>query len=290
MSARGLRPPRRPGRCDRRWSPGRGPSVGTETWVPPASRQASISAVRPSTPIRGGITQSAPKSSAALPWPPRRSRRRFHASTTCSMLPPKKMKPSAEPGARSNAASPNPPSQIGMGCAGFGSSAALSTRWNRPEKSTRGSCEQLAQQLDLLLLPCAAGAEVLPEGLVLDVVPADPHAEAKSTAGQEIDIGRLPCHERGLALRQDQDPGGETDPLGDASEVGEHHERIVKRVVLGVAAGQRRRSIGVNGTEHVVVGEEVVEAEIFHRCADSANSVGSPRSSFCGYTTPICMR
>ncbi len=38
--------------------------------------------------------------------------------------------------------------------------------------------EQPAKQLDLLLLPGPAGAEVLAEGLILDVVPADSHAEA----------------------------------------------------------------------------------------------------------------
>ena len=131
--------------------------------------------------------------------------------------------------------------------------------------------EQPAKQLDLLLLPGAAGTEVLPEGLVLDVVPADPHTEAQPTAGQEIDIGRLPCHERGLALRKDQDPGGETDSLGDAGQIGEHHERVVERVVLGVGARQRRRSIGVNGTEHVVVGEQVVEAQVLDRSPDPPN-------------------
>ena len=90
--------------------------------------------------------------------------------------------------------------------------------------------------------------EVLPEGVVLDVVPADPDAEAQPAAGEQIDVGRLPGHERRLALREDQDPGGEPDPLGDGGQVGEHHERVVERVVLGVRAGERRRSIGVHGT------------------------------------------
>jgi hypothetical protein len=43
------------------------------------------------------------------------------------------------------------------------------------------------------------------------MVPADSHAQAQPAAGQKINIGRLPRHERGLALREDQDPGGETD-------------------------------------------------------------------------------
>jgi hypothetical protein len=63
--------------------------------------------------------------------------------------------------------------------------------------------------------------EVLPDSLVLDRVPADPYTEAQSTAGQEINIGRLACDEGCLALRKDEDPGGETDSLGDAGQIGE---------------------------------------------------------------------
>jgi hypothetical protein len=72
-----------------------------------------------------------------------------------------------------------------------------------------------------------------------------------------------------LALREDQDSGGEAEAFGDAGQVGEHHERVVERVVLGVGARQLRRSVGVNGTEHVVVGEEVVKAPVLDRSADS---------------------
>ena len=247
------------------------PIVTTETWVPPASRQASISAgevayaaARKRHIVRAEVVDRPAEAAHAIAQPVPGVDAVVDAAT-------EKMKPSASRAARSNAASPDPPSQIGMDRAGFGTSAARSTRSKRPEKSTTGSVNKPAKQLDLLLLPGAAGTEVLPEGLVLDVVPADPHAETQPTAGQEIDIGRLPCHERGLALRKDQDPGGETDSLGDAGQIGEHHERVVERVVLGVGARQRRRSIGVNGTEHVVVGEEVVEAQVLDRSPDPPN-------------------
>ena len=60
--------------------------------------------------------------------------------------------------------------------------------------------EELAEQPDLLLLPGVAGTEVLPEGLVLDMVPADSHAQTQPTLGQEVDVGCLPRHERCLAL------------------------------------------------------------------------------------------
>ena len=55
-------------------------------------------------------------------------------------------------------------------------------------------------------------------------------------------------------------------------QIGEHHERIVERVVLGVGPSQRRRPIGMNGTEHVVVGEEVVKAQVLDRFPNPPNS------------------
>jgi hypothetical protein len=48
------------------------------------------------------------------------------------------------------------------------------------------------------------------------MVPADSHAQAQPAPGQQVNVGRLPRHEPGLALREDQDAGGEADPLGDA--------------------------------------------------------------------------
>ncbi len=96
----------------------------------------------------------------------------------------------------------------------------------------------------------------------------------ESPRGQEVDVCCLSRDERGLTLREDQDPRGEVDPLGDGGQVGEHHERVVERVVLRVRARQWRRSLGVHGTEHVVIGEQVVEAEALDRCADLTNGVG----------------
>lgn len=42
--------------------------------------------------------------------------------------------------------------------------------------------------------------------------------------------------------------------------------------MLGVGARQLRRPIGVNGAEHVVIGEEVVKAQAFGRSPDPPNS------------------
>ena len=97
---------------------------------------------------------------------------------------------------------------------------------NRRSSSICSSCRE------------AAGTEVLAQGLVLHVAPTDAHTQAQPTAGQQINIGRLPRHERCLALRKDQNPGGEPDALGHAGQKGEHHERVVERV------GPRCRSAG----------------------------------------------
>jgi hypothetical protein len=108
------------------------------------------------------------------------------------------------------------------------------------------------------------------------MVPADSNAQAQPPPGQQVNVGRLPCHERCLALREDQDPGGEPDPLGDASEVGEHHQRVVERVVLGVGAGQRGRPASVDGAEHVIVGEDVVKAQVLSPCPELPDSARVP--------------
>ena len=77
------------------------------------------------------------------------------------------------------------------------------------------------------------------------MAPADADSEPQATTREQIDIGGLPCHERCLTLRKDQDPGREADPLRDAGQVPEHDERVVKRVMLVVRAGQLRRPISM---------------------------------------------
>jgi len=48
----------------------------------------------------------------------------------------------------------------------------------------------------------------------------------------------------------------------------------VERIALGIGAEQFRRSIGVNGPEHMLVGEEVGEAQVFDRSPKSPNGGG----------------
>ena len=128
-----------------------------------------------------------------------------------------------------------------------------------------GLGEQLAEKLDLLLLPPTAPSELLPEGLVLDVVPADPHTEPQPTARQKVHVSCLPSHERCLALREHHDPGGELDSLRDTGQIGEHDERVMERVKLRVRPGQPPRPVGMHRAEHMVVGKQMVKASIFCR-------------------------
>jgi hypothetical protein len=107
--------------------------------------------------------------------------------------------------------------------------------------------------------------EFLAEGLVLDVVPADAYTQAQSTTGQKVNIGRLPRDERRLTLGKDKDTRGKTNSQRNGSQIRKHHERVMERVVLGVGAGELRSSTGVDGAEHMVVGEEVVEAQVLDR-------------------------
>src|SRR5258705_10614633 len=82
-------------------------------------------------------------------------------------------------------------------------------------KVNDGFNEQSSKQVDLLLFPCTATAEVLSEGFILDMVPADAHSEAKSTSGKQIDVGGLAGDQCCLTLRKHENPGGQTDSFGD---------------------------------------------------------------------------
>ena len=120
--------------------------------------------------------------------------------------------------------------------------------------------------------------KILPKGLVLDGIPTHSYPQPQPTAGQEIDVSRLPRHQCGLALGKDQDPGHKSDSFGDTGQVAEHHEWVVKRIVLVIGAHQRGRPIGMNGPEYVLIGEKMVEAQVFHCSAESPDRSGiSPR-------------
>ena len=173
-----------------------------------------------------------------------------------------------------------PPRRIRPARSGWGESASAQGGSVDPVESTgevdNGFAEQSAKQLDLLLLPNAAGTEVLAQRLVLDVVPPDAHTEAQPAAGQEIDIGRLPRHERPSAAAAGPGFRWRMDPLRDGGQIGEQHQRVVERVALGIAAGQPRRSTGVDSAEQVVIGEKVVKAQVLDRSPDPPYRVWVP--------------
>ncbi|HXC78099.1 MAG TPA: hypothetical protein VNU19_13720 [Candidatus Acidoferrum sp.] len=56
--------------------------------------------------------------------------------------------------------------------------------------------------------------------------------------------------------------------LGDTGQVGEHNEGVVERVALCVGTGEGWCSIGVNRSEHMVIGKDVIEAQILDRYSE----------------------
>ena len=86
------------------------------------------------------------------------------------------------------------------------------------------------------------------------MVPTRADTEDESTAGEQVDLGRLLGDECRLTLGKDEHAGRQLDPGRVGSEEPEQHERLVERIVLGVRAVERRVAVGVVDAEHVVVG------------------------------------
>ena len=105
-----------------------------------------------------------------------------------------------------------------------------------------------------------AVGEVGTERFVLHRVPSEADAEPEPAEREQVDLGGLLRDERGLALREDDDAGHQLERR-DRGEVAEQHERLVKRRVDVVRAVPRRVHLGI-GAEHVVVREQVREAEL----------------------------
>ena len=120
---------------------------------------------------------------------------------------------------------------------------------------------QRLHEADLLGRAHAAGVEVHAEALELDLVPADADAQPEPALAQRIERGCLLGHQGRLALRQDQHAGGEADLLGDAGQEAEQHEGIV--IGGGIRAALAGRDLGGIDADHVVGGDEVVEAQPF---------------------------
>ncbi len=110
-------------------------------------------------------------------------------------------------------------------------------------------------------------APVHAQGVVFEMVPADADAEPQASAAEDVDGRRLLGDEDGLPLREDDDAADESDALGGVREVAEEDEGLVEHAVEGVGGrpaseGLPIGAIGHVGADHVVVGEDVVEAHL----------------------------
>ena len=115
--------------------------------------------------------------------------------------------------------------------------------------------------------------EVHAQCLVLDGVPADAEPEPEASAREHVDLRRLLGEQRCLPLPGDDDSGDELEAGRQARQVAEEHEDLVEHV-LGAIRADEVRMAGVVRSEHMVVGEQVVEAELLHGLRELAHAAG----------------
>src|SRR4030095_4795780 len=87
---------------------------------------------------------------------------------------------------------------------------------------------QRAQHGNLLLTPSPTVMEILPQGLVLDGIPADADPQPQPTTAEHVDFGCLLGNQSGLALRQDEDGCHQLQSLGNASEITHESQGFVE--------------------------------------------------------------
>src|ERR1039457_5156496 len=119
---------------------------------------------------------------------------------------------------------------------------------------------QPAEQRDLLFDATAPVREILAERLIFDRVPSEPDAEPEVTPSEQVDLRRLLGRERGLPLRQDDDPGDKLERC-DPSQVTEEDHRLVEGRVHVIRARPGRMDLRV-GAQDMVVREGVREAKL----------------------------
>src|SRR6267142_4922374 len=120
---------------------------------------------------------------------------------------------------------------------------------------------ELPHDGDLLADAASPGVKVLVQGLVLDMVPADAHAEAQAPAGENVHRSSLLGHEGSLPLGQDDDAGDELEAPRAGPNVTEQNEALVEGALVGV----RRTTTELvealkRAAQHVVEDEHVVVA------------------------------
>src|SRR5215207_6879962 len=119
---------------------------------------------------------------------------------------------------------------------------------------------QQTHHLYLLLDPSTARLEIFTKRLVLHSVPAYAHPKAKPSIAKDIDFSRLFGDERALPLGQDYDTTDELKTLGDGGQVAKEGQRLMEHGLVGISSPAF--SVGGVSTEHVVVGQEVLVAEV----------------------------
>src|SRR5207302_3400350 len=109
----------------------------------------------------------------------------------------------------------------------------------------------------------AAVSELLAEGVDRDGIPADGDPEPEPPAAEDVHGRGLLGDEGRLALGQDEDAGDELDAPGDRGEEAEEDQRLVELVAVRVRPLEAAGPVGV-GAEHVVEGQDVRVAQLFH--------------------------
>src|SRR5712664_480802 len=120
---------------------------------------------------------------------------------------------------------------------------------------------ELPHDGDLLADAAAPRVKVLVQGLVLDMVPADAHAEAQAPAGENVHRSSLLGHEGRLSLGQDDDAGDELEAPRAGRQVTEQNEDLVEGALVGVrrAATELVEALRL-AAQHVVEDEQVIVA------------------------------
>ena len=100
-----------------------------------------------------------------------------------------------------------------------------------------------------------------------NVITFDKRLLAVELPGEEVILG----DQRRLALRSDQDGRGEAQARA-SSEIAEEHEGLMEGVLHAIGSVEAR-VLGAHGTHHVVIGQDVVDAQAL-RLQDEGDEVG----------------
>ena len=130
-----------------------------------------------------------------------------------------------------------------------------------------------AEHRDRLVHAPAAVPEVVAQGLVLRLLPANAEAQAQAAAGQGVQGRRLLGGQHRVALRQYEDLGAKPDPGGACRHVAEGGERLHDRHLCRIAV--LLPALRVMAHDHVVEDVELIEADLVHRGGKAGDGLRS---------------